>query len=147
MILAILIIVAIVIITLVRYLQLKRRNKTVYPVNHLKDGLRLTIQPDVVEIKSREYWQESDATISRTSMLDGLYDSNRNNTQEKQSISVLIYKGEYNGQKVRFVSPPINKDEAQIRAGLIGVDELIIYVDPKNVNNYHFDIQPILNKM
>lgn len=135
--------IALVVIFVIKYFQLKRKANAVVHHNHLLNGIKLTIPADDITIKSKEYWEEHVAEGSQKSMLDALVDSNRNYSQTKKAISVLIYEGVLDNKKVKFTSLPIYEDEATLRVKLYSIKELTVYIDPSNEHNYYFDLSNI----
>ena len=106
----------------------------------IETGVVFSVLPEEIKIKTREYSIESDVGMSRSSMLDSLYQPERNTIKENKIISVLIYEGNRNGKVVRYTSSPVYKDEISIRFYLSQQKAIKIYIDPSNQDNYYFDV-------
>ena len=139
----ILVLIAIIIVVIVKYIQLKREVKAKAPKNQylIETGIVLSVKPEEISVKSRSYWEEKESEVSNITMANALYDKERNFSQEQQFSSVLIYEGCFNNRPVKYVSPAINMDEVTLRYRLLNVQEVRIYVDKKNDNNYLFDLR------
>ena len=140
----ILFVVAILISVIVAVFRYRKKVFGEYtPTNPLrKEGLIISLKPDDIVIKSREYWVDKEVELTRINMLDALYDNNKSDVKEKKNVSVLIYEGERNGKPVKYTSPPLYTDEGSIRFALSRMKSVDVYVDRKNENNYYFDIAP-----
>ncbi|HLP39528.1 hypothetical protein [Lacibacter sp.] len=91
------------------------------------------------EIKTNKYTEEVSRPLSRISMLDGLYQGERNLTLIEKTVTVFIYTHtKPDGSKVKFYSPPIYKDESVIERYLYEDVSVIIYIEDSA--NYYFDI-------
>jgi len=56
-------------------------------------------------------------------------------------ISVLVYKTEYAGKKMKFVSPNIRKDRATLEFLLGNKKQIDLYIDKNDVANFWFDLE------
>ena len=126
----------------------KYRKETFFkdlPVNPLKkNGRIVSLNPNDIVIKSREYWEDQDVELSGTAMLDAMYGREELNSKQRKVISALLYEGEYNGKTVKYHSSPIYQDELTIRAALSNIKEVKVYVDPNDESNYYFDISSLV---
>jgi hypothetical protein len=135
--------VAIIIVIIVKYIQLKRKeslNRTSKNYFLKERGKVLSIKPDELLVKSNNYWEEKGSEVSKITMVDALYNSERNFPQEQKFRTVLIYDGLVNDRPVKYISPSINLDEVTLRYRLFNVPEVKIYIDKQNGNNYYFDL-------
>jgi hypothetical protein len=144
MIIVIILVVAILVSLIVGVYQYKMKIFGSYiPPNPLKkNGLLVLLNPEDIVIKSRNYWEDQEVEISRTNMIDSIYGREKPIQKEKKVVSVLVYEGQHNGKLVKYVSPPLYKNEESIRSIMSRLKSITVYVDRENENNYYFDITP-----
>jgi len=93
-------------------------------------------------IKTNNYTEQIEKESGyRAQTLDALYDSSKNVESVNVYNAVLIFETEINGQKEKFYSPTINKEEITLRFLLDRQKETFIYVDKGNRKRYYFDIE------
>ena len=105
----------------------------------MSKGKVILIKPENVEIKTSEQWIETEKPLTRIAILDSLGGKAGVNN-EKRIVSYLIYQTVIDNKLIKFVSQPIYKDNANILMALSNIEAIKIYIDPANVENYHFDI-------
>jgi hypothetical protein len=107
-----------------------------------RTGEKVRITLNNAEVKSRSYKQEiaNEDLPSRIEMLDALYDSNRNyKTQEVQQTYIVFYK-QYKGETYKFISQATTQNTGAVKMYIDRQKGIDLYIDPKNPNNYYFDL-------
>ncbi len=109
----------------------------------IRNGLKVEVDLDKVEIKSASYREEiisENAGFNRYEALDGMI---RKDNREFNNVeqSVLVYETEVHGNKKKFYSPLIPKDETTLQLLLGSQKKTSIYLDRLNDENYFFDIE------
>ena len=77
---------------------------------------------------------------SNSQMLDSLVSRHSEQLKNFTYISVLIFQGDFRGKVIKLHSPPIYAEEEFIRSILDSQKEIIVLLNPKNLHEYHFQL-------
>lgn len=112
-------------------------------IEHLKlIGEKVRVTLDNAEVKCSYIQQEivKEGLASRMEMLDGLYNTNRNNkTQEIQQTYIVFYK-KYNNNLFKFISQTTTQSPESVKRYIDGNKGIDLYIDKENPTNYYFDL-------
>lgn len=137
----------VLIITIRTYIKLKRpshsvkRGKSQIDVGSYKT--RLLISLSDCDVKTSKYFEESERPLSRITMLDGLYNGERNVIQTEKTVTVFVYTYvKPDGTKIKYHSPPVYKDESVIQRCINTKAQTFIYSNSNT--DYYFDVSFLL---
>ncbi len=112
-----------------------------------KNGDKITVDLNICEIVTNNYVEERESNSSyRVQAWDALYDSSRNVELVSVNQTVLLFETDRHGNKERFRSPTISKDEITLKFLLDRQQETFIYVDRDNRERYYFDLEFLIEK-
>lgn len=118
-------------------------SKWLAEIDRLKcTGERIRINLENVEIRSQSYQQEiiNEGFPSRTEMLDGLYDSNRNYKSEEIQRTYIVFYKQYNSKTYKFISQATTHSTDSLKMYIEQNGGVDLYIDRKNPTIYYFEI-------
>jgi hypothetical protein len=94
------------------------------------------------KIRANNYTEQVEVVKNyKAQAFDALYDSSKNIANVNINQAVLIFETDKYGEKERYFSPTIYKDEVTLRFLLDRQKETYIYVDRDNRSKYYFDLE------
>lgn len=107
---------------------------------------RIPVDLTLCELHCNEFQSEENRQrSSMATMLDSINYSEKNIIRQKHSLIRLRYKFKYNGNEKTFISETIHADIDQVRWSLETHKKTLIYVNPRNPEQYYFDVR-LLNE-
>jgi len=94
------------------------------------------------KIRINNYTEQVEKVKSyKAQTFDAFYDSSKNIENVNINQAVLIFETDKFGQRAKYFSPTIYKDEITLRFLLDRQKETFIYVDRDNRSKYYFDLE------
>lgn len=93
-----------------------------------------------------EIHEEYTSFPSKVVILDGMYGIDRRKKKVRLDYSVITYEERINEKSQRYYSPEIDKDYITLSFLLEKKNQIDLYIDKGNRNNYYFDLEFLKNK-
>ena len=116
-------------------------NRTIEIYNLKRTGQKVKVTLENSEVNTRTFQQEIiNEQSSKVSMLDALYDSNRNYKSEEIKQTYIVYCQQIEGKTYKFISQPTPHEPYIVKSMIVKHRGVDLYIDPKNPGNYCFDL-------
>lgn len=121
--------------------QIQNVNKNKFKVSQLKEKReKIVINLDNCDFKESSLSQLNTENFSRIKMIDALYDQNRNYSDNKRTVTYIIYKHKNGGAVDKFVSHPFSIDATTLKY-YVSENKIVLYVDRFDRKQYFFDVE------
>jgi hypothetical protein len=121
----------------------KARQNLKAEINNFKlTADKIKVDLNNCKIRANNYTEQVEVVKNyKAQAFDALYDSSKNIANVNINQAVLIFETDKYGEKERYFSPTIYKDEVTLRFLLDRQKETYIYVDRDNRSRYYFDLE------
>jgi hypothetical protein len=121
--------------------QIHKLNKNKFNVSRLKEKAeKIIINLDNCDFKEGSLSELNTENFSRIQMIDALYDPNRNYSDNKRTVTYIIYNHKISGAVEKFVSHPFSIDATTLKY-YVSENKIVLYVDRFDRKQYFFDAE------
>lgn len=117
----------------------KLREKNAQNSRIKEGGEKIVIDLDNCHFKEDSIVPVDNVGFSRTQMIDALYDPNRNHSDNKTTVTYIIYQHNHGDKVEKFVSQPFSIDQTTLKY-YVSKNKIVLYVDRWDRKQYFFDV-------